>query len=193
MQHPPPNALNSSLSNGMGRRMSSELSKDENIVTIAQDAGPQFRVLVVDRDCMSGDLLANALVRDRRCDAAAIKAADLMHSLSGSKIDLVIIGAELNSTSESGFDLAHRVCRACPNIVIVILLENTTHKWVIDAFRSGARGVFSRQQSVTEFLDCVEHVRNGFIWAGRQETNLLLDALRISLPPVWSPRLTHRR
>jgi hypothetical protein len=65
MQHPPPNALNSSLSNGMGRRMSSELSKDENIVTIAQDAGPQFRVLVVDRDCMSGDLLANALVRDQ--------------------------------------------------------------------------------------------------------------------------------
>jgi two-component system, NarL family, nitrate/nitrite response regulator NarL len=30
---------------------------------------------------------------------------------------------------------------------------------------------------VTEFLDCVEHVCKGFIWAGAQETTLLLDAL----------------
>jgi DNA-binding NarL/FixJ family response regulator len=29
---------------------------------------------------------------------------------------------------------------------------------------------------VADFLDCVEHVRKGFIWAGAQETTLLLDA-----------------
>jgi DNA-binding NarL/FixJ family response regulator len=39
---------------------------------------------------------------------------------------------------------------------------------------------------VAELLDCVEHVRKGFIWAGAQETTLLLDALR-SIP---SPSLT---
>jgi DNA-binding NarL/FixJ family response regulator len=47
---------------------------------------------------------------------------------------------------------------------------------VVNAFRSGARGVFSRQQPVADFLDCVEHVRKGFIWAGAQETTLLLEA-----------------
>jgi DNA-binding NarL/FixJ family response regulator len=31
---------------------------------------------------------------------------------------------------------------------------------------------------VAEFLDCVEHVRKGFIWAGALETTLLLDAIK---------------
>ena len=57
-----------------------------------------------------------------------------------------------------------------------ILLGQPTLDSVINAFRSGARGVFSRQQEVAEFVSCVEHVRKGFIWAGTQETALILDA-----------------
>jgi two-component system nitrate/nitrite response regulator NarL len=69
---------------------------------------------------------------------------------------------------------------------IVILLNQSTHDSVINAFRSGARGVFSRQQPVAELLDCVEHVRKGFIWAGAQETALLLDAISL-LPSPDAP------
>jgi two-component system nitrate/nitrite response regulator NarL len=157
------------------------LSKEEKIVKIVQNLGPAFRILIVDRDSMSSDLLASALVRDRRCDAAAIQSADLLHALSTAEVDLVVIGAEVKSTAGDGFDLAHAVGRAYPGISIVILLNHTTHESVINAFRSGARGVFSRQQSMSEFLDCVEQVRKGFIWAGRQETNSLLEAFR-SIP-----------
>jgi two-component system, NarL family, nitrate/nitrite response regulator NarL len=182
MQLPPPNSLNSSLNGfGVSRRISSKLSREQNedkVVTIDQDAGPVFRILIVDRDSMSSDLLASALVHDRRCDAAAIQASELMESLSVCNIDLVIIAAELTSATESGFDLACRVRRTCPNTHTLILLTRITHASVINAFRSGAHGVFSRQQSVAEFLDCVEHVRKGFIWAGRQETKLLLDAFK---------------
>jgi DNA-binding NarL/FixJ family response regulator len=54
---------------------------------------------------------------------------------------------------------------------------------VINAFRSGARGVFSREQPMADFLDCVEHVSRGLIWAGRQETDVLLEAFR-SIPAL---------
>ncbi len=58
---------------------------------------------------------------------------------------------------------------------------------VVNAFRSGARGVFSRQQSIEEFLDCVAHVAKGFIWAGQGETTSLLQAIR-NIPSVaFSP------
>jgi DNA-binding NarL/FixJ family response regulator len=179
------------------RLIASKLSKEEKLVTIAQDAGPEFQVLIVDRDSMSSDLLANALVRDCRCEASAIQSADLSHALSTSEVDLVVIGAELSSKSGDGFDLANTVRRAHPSTYIVMLLNQTTHESVIRAFHSGARGVFSRQQPMADFLDCVEHVRKGFIWAGREETNSLLEAFQSIPAPslvtaIDSPTLTVR-
>jgi two-component system, NarL family, nitrate/nitrite response regulator NarL len=150
-------------------------------VKIVQEIVPTFRVLIMDRDSMGSDLLANALVRDSRCEAAAIQSADLLRTLSTGEVDLVVIGAEVMSKSGNGFDLAHTVSQTYPGVSIVMILNNSTRESVINAFRSGARGVFSRQQSMNEFLDCVEHVRQGFIWAGRQETHSLLDAFK-SIP-----------
>jgi two-component system nitrate/nitrite response regulator NarL len=198
LQEPSPNSQAASFKNlGVSRLISSKLSKEEKILTIAQDAGPGFQVLIVDRDSMSSDLLADALVRDCRCAAAAIQPSDLLHALSVSEVDLVVIGAELSSKSGDGFDLAYTVCRAHPNTYVVILLNQATHESVIKAFRSGARGVFSRQQPMADFLDCVEHVRKGFIWAGREATNSLLEAFQsIPAPSLVtatdSPTLTAR-
>lgn len=166
-------------------------------MTITNDIRSTFRVLIVDRDSMSSDLLANALVRECSCEAAAIHSDDLPHALSTSEIDLVVIGAEVTSKSGDGFELAECVSRAHPNTYILILLNQSSHQAVIQAFRSGARGVFSRQQPMAEFLDCVEHVRKGFIWAGKEETSSLLEALKsIPAPNPFtasdSPTLTAR-
>jgi DNA-binding NarL/FixJ family response regulator len=53
-----------------------------------------------------------------------------------------------------------------------------SQKAVITAFRSGARGLFCRQQPMTEFLDCVRHVKKGFLWAGGEEASALLGAIK---------------
>ena len=57
--------------------------------------------------------------------------------------------------------------------------------------------MFSRQQPMADFLDCVEHVRKGFIWAGKEETNSLLEAFQSIPAPslvtaIDSPTLTVR-
>lgn len=170
----------------------------EGVVKITQGGvEAKFKVLIVDRDSMSGDLLANALIHDKRCQAATIQSSELIPALSNSVIDLVVISAEAQSDVGDGFDLASLVGRSHPNVSIVVLLNLTTHESVIKAFRSGARGVFSRQQSMNEFFDCVEHVRKGYIWAGKQETNSLVEAFK-SIPTFNmvsardSPTLTAR-
>ena len=173
------------------------VSKEAKTLRIAQLTTPAFRVLIVDRDSMSSDLLAGALMRNRRYDAAAIQSGELLQALATSEIDLVVIGAEIDSMQGSGFDLAHKVSRAYPDTSIVILLNSASHDAVMSAFRAGARGVFSRQQPMSEFLDCVEHVSKGFIWAGREESNALLQAFRsIAVPHLVmkedSPALTAR-
>jgi DNA-binding NarL/FixJ family response regulator len=132
-----------------------------------------------------------------RCEAAAIQQSNLLQALATSEVDLVVIGDVPNSKSEGGFDLANAVCHAYPNIYVVILLSETTHELVINAFRSGARGVFSRQLSMTDFLECVEHVGKGMIWVGRGETSALLEAIKsIPAPSLLSasssPALTER-
>jgi two-component system nitrate/nitrite response regulator NarL len=158
---------------------------EENAAKTESHAERAFRILIVDRDTMSSDLLASALARDRHFNTSAISSCDLLHALAAGQVDLVVIGSDLNHSSKSGCDLAQDVARAHPGIMIVILLNRSTHDSVINAFRSGAHGVFSRDQSMAEFLDCVEHVSKGAIWAGRKETTFVLDAFK-SIP---SPNL----
>jgi two-component system, NarL family, nitrate/nitrite response regulator NarL len=161
----------------------------ERIVQIDQALQQIPKVLIADRDSMSSDLLANALARDSRCEATAIPSSQLMATLAASHFDVVVIAADLEVDTGSVFDLAGTVGRANRKIGIVMLLNQHSDEQVINAFRSGVRGVFSRQQPMTEFLNCVEHVRKGFIWAGRQEANVLLEAFRnIPAPEVLTPK-----
>lgn len=171
-------------------------SEQENAFKNEGNARPAFRILIADRDAMSSDLLATVLTRDKHFHASAVSSSDLPRVLAASHVDLVVISSDLNHTSGNGFDLAQGVARSHPGIMIVILLNQSTHDSVINSFRSGARGVFSREQSMAEFLDCVEDVSKGVIWAGRKETTLLLDAFKSipspSLVAADTARLTER-
>jgi two-component system nitrate/nitrite response regulator NarL len=141
----------------------------------------RIRVLIVDRDEMSSDLLATRLTRDGVIQASGIRAANLLNCMASGEVQLVIIGADLNDVSMTGFDLAKAVHRDYPAAPIVMILSDSTQEAVINAFCSGARGVFSRRQQLADFLDCVDHVRKGFIWAGPQETTFIQEAF-LSVP-----------
>ena len=148
-----------------------------------------FSAVVVGRDPMNSDLLAGSLlagflVDGLRCDAVAVRSSNLLQVLGTHKVDLVIISAEFSGKLGDGFELTHAVSCAFPGIAIVILLDQPTHEAVINAFRCGARGVFGRQESMSGFFDCVEHVRKGFIWAGREETNFVLEAFKNISAPI---------
>jgi DNA-binding NarL/FixJ family response regulator len=142
---------------------------------------------------MSSDLLAGALARDSRCETVAIRRSKLLEALAADDFDVVIVAADIDADIESdtgnAFDLIGTVSRTYRKVAVVVLLNQSSDELVIDAFRSGARGVFSRQRPMSEFLSCVEHVTKGFIWAGKQETNALLEAFRsIPAPKVLTPR-----
>ncbi len=135
---------------------------------------------------MASQLLADALVRNRSYQASAVLPSELLNSMASREPSLVVIGADVNPRSASGFELAAAIARVYRRTAIVILLDQPTRVSVISAFRSGARGVFSRQQPMGEFLDCVEHVNKGHLWAGRTESSVLLDAFRQIPAPVIS-------
>jgi two-component system nitrate/nitrite response regulator NarL len=140
-------------------------------------AAAKYRVLIVGRDRMSADLLASALNQAPACEAAAVVPELLAESLAGRKAHVAVISEELGDR-RSGFDLTATTLHAHPNLVVVILLSHPSQTAVVNAFRAGARGVFSRERPIREFLDCIEHVRRGYLWAGPQEADVLLHVLR---------------
>jgi two-component system, NarL family, nitrate/nitrite response regulator NarL len=138
---------------------------------------------------MSSSLLAAALSRDGKCNAAGIRSAELLKCLADAEVHVVVIGADVTLESKNGFELAQAVRRVHPSVPIVMLLSAPSQESVVSAFQLGARGVFSRERPIAEFISCVEHVRNGSIWAGAEESNILLD-LVASIQPA--ARLTER-
>lgn len=155
------------------------------------------RVLVVDRDLISSDLLASVLGRNKDIHAVASHPAELSEFLAANRVALVVIASELQVEAGSGFDLAELVSREFPKVAIVLLLNQSDRAMLLRAFRSGAQGVFCREGSMVEFLSCIESVLQGSVWTGRQETGLLLEAIK-SLPFIdgegedrW-PMLTSR-
>jgi two-component system, NarL family, nitrate/nitrite response regulator NarL len=172
-------------------------SADEALDNKVQDTVNALRILIVDQDRMSGDLLARALEHERIGEARVVQAADLMQAISGTQAGLVVLGADLRTELGNGFSLAGAVAKAHPEVSIVLLLARPTREAVINAFRAGAQGVFSRQRPISDFLDCVDRVRRRFIWASGQEAMILLQAFRtIPAPHILTgstgPRLTQR-
>lgn len=171
----------------------------ENSQRSGQEAvNPVFCILIIDRDSMSSDLLANVLRRERAYDTTAVAAAEVLPTLAKGAFDLIVIATEVVLQDRNGLDLALAVSRAYPNLPVVVLLNRLTRDSVINAFRAGARGVFSRERPITEFLECIELVRKGLIGATGEEAAFLLEALRSVPAPnlitaIDSPQLTSRQ
>ena len=161
--------------------MPSNTMEQEKVLEIARHEVAAFRAAIVGRDSLTSGLLADALVHNLRCDAVATRRSDLLRVLGTSRVALVIISADLDSIAGAGFDLVSAVSSAYPEIPIVILMDEPANDLVIRAFRCGVRGVFNPQDSMSELIDCIEHVRRGSIWAGKEVTDCFLGAFR-SIP-----------
>jgi two-component system, NarL family, nitrate/nitrite response regulator NarL len=76
---------------------------------------------------------------------------------------------------------------AHPHIPAVILLDSPKQEIVLDAFRAGARGIFSNHGSLEMLCKCVRVVYEGQVWASSREVKIALEALS-SAPLI---RTTH--
>ena len=60
---------------------------------------------------------------------------------------------------------------------MVVLLDNSEPAAVVEAFRAGAHGIFSRTQPLRLLAKCIECVHSGQVWANSNELHFLLEAL----------------
>jgi two-component system, NarL family, nitrate/nitrite response regulator NarL len=150
----------------------------------AEGPAEKIRVLAADSTRMSSQLLAEALAQDRQFEVTGIepKGASILEAVAHKKPHVLLVSAVLEESAMLGFDLTRQVCASYPETRVILLMDTSSRSAVVEAFRCGAQGVFSRTESSKSLAKCINNVYQGQVWASSAELRYLLDAFRESEP-----------
>ena len=150
----------------------------------APGTAEKIRVLAADRTRMSSQLLAEALAQDRQFEVTGTepKGSSILEAVAQKKPHVVLVSAALEESATLGFDLTRQVSASYPQTRVVLLMDTSSRSGVVEAFRCGAQGVFSRTGSSKTLAKCISNVHQGQVWASSEELRYLLDAFRDSEP-----------
>ena len=143
---------------------------------------PQSRfinVLVGENTRIHSQLLADAIGQDRglRVIGAASTAAEFLEAAAHRKPDVAVVSAGLDEASVGNLQTLRQFHAEYPEVPLVVLLDTSRREVVLEAFRCGARGIFSKNESLEQLRKCVRSVYLGQVWANSREVRFLLEAL----------------
>ena len=141
-------------------------------------------VLVADENRMACQLLTSSLQRNSnfRVVGCATSMSEVLAALKQEPAQVAVISANLQDGPLSGFQLLRELRSSHPRTRAVLLLDSPNRELVVDAFRGGARGIFSRSQSFKMLCKCIACVQQGQIWANNNELQFVLEALGQAAP-----------
>jgi two-component system, NarL family, nitrate/nitrite response regulator NarL len=137
----------------------------------------QIRVLLLDSSAIHTQLLADALRRDQLQVTTAASAKSVVSIAIENEVDVLVIGAQVDDQPAYDFEVLSELRVARPEVRAVVLLDSSKREMVLQAFRAGARGVFSRSDSLEKLSKCIRCVHAGQVWASSKELLMTLDAL----------------
>ncbi|MGD0158001.1 MAG: response regulator transcription factor [Terracidiphilus sp.] len=143
-------------------------------------------VLIATRNLMAQELLMQALNRQAHLHvvASATGAQEALEAAQSAHVDVALITATLADGPLSGFGLLREIRECAPQVKSVILFESPERNQVVDAFRTGAKGVFCLSKSSFKLLcRCVEQVHAGQIWGNCAELSEVIEAFS-QLAPI---------
>jgi DNA-binding NarL/FixJ family response regulator len=135
------------------------------------------RVIVYDSSSLQSELLATGL--ESLGLGFEIKCANNLESL----IDLLSVDAKWvvlisdNSMNGSAISLARHLRSRFHGVPFVFLLQEGRGDRVIEAFRTGARGIVYGNETLSQLAECIVHVYQGDVWVRGVDLGLILDGL----------------
>jgi DNA-binding NarL/FixJ family response regulator len=129
---------------------------------------------------MSIELVSSAL---RRCQALfevvayAVTSSDAIRKLTECRPRLALVSIALRDGDVAGYQVLSHIRELHPDIGAVALLDDSSRERVLEAFRSGARGVVSREQPFRLVAKSLRKVYEGEIWASNDQISFVFDTL----------------
>jgi DNA-binding NarL/FixJ family response regulator len=139
-----------------------------------------IRVLVADSNQMECQLLVSAL-RERpefqvTCCAADINA--ILQAILPFPAQIAIINVDHPRNESHDMTMVRRFHLAHPEIAKIVLINSGDREIVLNAFRSGAKGVFCFAEYPFRLLcKCIQSVHQGQVWANSEQLQYLIEAI----------------
>jgi DNA-binding NarL/FixJ family response regulator len=140
----------------------------------------RISLLISDDTVMGCQLLRDRLVRSRlSCKIAtcAVSRAQIMDAMNAQPVDVALISENLEDGPLVGFQVLSDLRHSHPKTRAVLLLKSAHDDLVVDAFRSGAKGVFCRAQTWQILCKCIQSVHDGQVWVNSHQLHCVLNAL----------------
>jgi DNA-binding NarL/FixJ family response regulator len=138
------------------------------------------KVFIADGSQLSCQLIAAAVRRGRyrtRVVGYATDAAGIRKGLEENHADVAVIGARLENEDQAGFHVTREIVASHSKPNVIVILDSNKPAMVVEAFRAGASGIFSRDQSSDLLCKCIHAVHKGQVWASSKELRFVIDAL----------------
>lgn len=143
-------------------------------------------LLVADSRAMNCELMATALERNHQrlsVVASAVDSNDILAMYAEKKPDVCLISANLKNGPSVGFSVTRELRTVHHNARVILLLDAAERRSIVEAFRSGALGVFSRDEPFETLCKCILKVHQGHIWASNLQLRYLVESLTATTPP----------
>jgi DNA-binding NarL/FixJ family response regulator len=140
----------------------------------------KIRVSVLDSSPIYTKLLADALRRDEGFDVFNACPSDIIRTVAEKHIDVLLVARDIEEKNSRGLEIVQELQTKHLETRAIVLLDSPKPEAVVKAFWAGARGLFSRSESLEKLAKCIRCVYSGQVWATNQEILLVLEAFAAS-------------
>jgi DNA-binding NarL/FixJ family response regulator len=140
----------------------------------------RVRVLIADPDYKRSQLMARALTRrGKEFEIAGIvrDSQDLIHQVEIFNADVTVLGVGLQDGTQSVLAPLRMLRDSHARTAPVMLLRSADQAIVVEAFRTGARGIISPTESFKLLAKCIRCVHDGQCWVNNSQLEYLLQAV----------------
>ena len=152
----------------------------------------KIAILIADHDVLACRLLASRLRKHKSFEVAeCADAVSVLELMSKIRPSVAMISPTLKGTPSGGLGVLREARANYPSTRTVALLDEPEKGIIVEAFRSGAKGVFVRSTyDFATLCKCVHRVAQGHIWADSQHLEYVLDAFSSEEGNLRSGRAT---
>lgn len=142
-------------------------------------AFPPLTVFVGDNTQFDCELVTKSLARDHlEVIGWATTSDDVIEGVKQRKPNVALISSRLQDGALAGIRTVCELKQGKARTRIVILLDGKDPNLAVNAFRSGAAGVYYRSSGRSMLRKCIRSVNAGQLWASHEDAAFLIEALR---------------
>jgi DNA-binding NarL/FixJ family response regulator len=137
-------------------------------------------VLIADSNRMQAQLLTSALRRhpDFRVNHCLMDTASILQAVTSNPPRVALLSLSSTASIAETVMTLRRFHLSHPTVPKVLLVDSCDRELAVNAFRSGARGIFTITDSNLRLLcKCLMRVAAGQIWANTKQLNYLIDLI----------------